>query len=193
MELANRLVTEARKAVIHKTTKSGTSLAVDWDPAGSNNMYTLAVGKLQACIDDLVAQGYYPIVRGLIWAQGERDCKDDLAPSTYYSSKLNTLIANIRTTIRDKAISYSVAVAEGAADVFPVVIVKPKIGPSLVAAYPLYADVHAAQAAVAAASPHVYLLDTADNTIYPQTDDLHFNSTGQVNIGSACFDVFDGH
>lgn len=191
--LFQHIINTGNRAVVIKRAQGGTDLLNDWEPAGTTNLYKQAYDELAQCIDDLLAIGFYPCVRLLLWAQGEADAKTGYTPATYYETKLNTLLGNVRALVASKAVTNSANVQEGLATTFPVVLVNPKIGPTKAATYPNIADVQTALANVASASEHVYLIDTSSDVDFPQVDDLHFNSIGQINISNYAAKVINEH
>lgn len=97
-----RLRPTANIAII-KHAHSGTNLFDDWNPA-KNNEDTLTQGvqygefihTVNAGLDSLRKRGYHPVIKGMLWQQGESDADKGGAASKNYGQNLKYLIGRIR-------------------------------------------------------------------------------------------------
>lgn len=97
-----RLRPTANIAII-KHAHSGTNLFNDWN-AAKNDEDTLAQGvqykefiqTVNAGLDSLRKRGYHPIIKGMLWQQGESDADKGGEVSKNYGQNLKHLISRIR-------------------------------------------------------------------------------------------------
>lgn len=97
-----RLRPTANIAII-KHAHSGTNLFNDWN-AAKNDEDTLAQGvqykefiqTVNAGLDSLRKRGYHPIIKGMLWQQGESDADKGGEVSKNYGQNLKYLISRIR-------------------------------------------------------------------------------------------------
>ena len=191
-----------RKAFIFKTAAGGTTLFNlpengsatygNWYPRslwkytpvlGSGNTdamgveYYLFVENFKSVYNNLKANGYAPVVKGLAWMQGEQD----LARASTYADLLKTFINDLRKDIN--SITGNVHDLE-----MPVVI--GKIAPTFSTynntAVPAF---NAAQQSVADSMVNVETIETSDLIIVNPdgsvngTDRYHFNTADAVTLG----------
>jgi hypothetical protein len=92
-----------------KHANGGSNLEVDWKPGADNAdtgnqgpQYIKFVSTVNAGINALIALGYEPEIRGMLWQQGEEDAKNGLNSNTSntsaddYAVNLSHFIARIR-------------------------------------------------------------------------------------------------
>lgn len=131
----------------------GTSLAVDWNPELPPNLYTTLAEKVAAA-----RQSREINVKGMLWMQGEADCRDEAKASAYAQNLTNLVLA---------------ARADFGADAMP--FVAGRVNPP----YAFTNLVRAAQ--VSCALPGYAYIDCDDLPKNP--DNLHYNTDGQVLLG----------
>jgi len=151
----------------------GSSLAVDWKAGGSSS--EINDGGSYQNFQSIVVKGINALqaahpnatlkISGMIWMQGEQDTSDQF--SAKYQTNLTNFISDIRLTYGEN---------------LPFVIGQLSINQTHLPAVPL-AAVRNAQAAVAAADPYSRLVVT--DSFGLNSDDLHFNRPGQVDLGYA--------
>ncbi|MCC7395821.1 MAG: hypothetical protein IT455_02025 [Planctomycetes bacterium] len=189
--LAERLAAglPERTLAIVKHAASGTSLHGDWRPGrgewdqqGFGAEFAQFRSVLARDLAALRAERLEPIVRGVVWVQGEADASvtapADAAAS--YGERLAGFVRRVRSSV-------------GCADL-PFVIVQ--VLPRPAADMPQRDSIRAAQAAVAAAVPFTFLVPTDDITLRAdepgntQPDDVvHFGSLGLLEIGRRAADL----
>ena len=67
---------------------------LDWNPAGTNNLYDNMVARVNQALAALPAQGYTGYVAGFFWMQGESDAIEGHGGE--YATNLTNLIASVR-------------------------------------------------------------------------------------------------
>jgi len=72
-----------RQIAIIKHAVGGTNLGADWNPGANADdashfgpQFRTFVQTVEAGLAALTAQGYTPVIRGMLWQQGERDARD---------------------------------------------------------------------------------------------------------------------
>ena len=91
-----------RQIAIIKHAVGGTDLAANWNPGVNADdttsfgpQFRIFVDTVDAGISDLIAQGYAPVVRGMLWQQGERDSRNaSYGPA--YPRNLSHFIKRVR-------------------------------------------------------------------------------------------------
>ena len=167
---------------IIKVAKGGTNLANHWDPnsslsgaQGNNGMYPEMVNYVNARLAELDAAGMPYRIKGFLWHQGRRRHESQPWP-ILYEANLAEFIGALRTGIDSDLSVYVASVYNPNATV--------EEGEA----------VRRAQRDVAAVDPLTYVvnLDTVyfDTNFNPNSenliaDNLHYNSTGQIKIGSS--------
>ncbi len=154
IELSMGRVLSNFRAWIHKQSIGNSSAAVHWLPtgtypaAGAGNLANLWIARMQSAIAQ--SNGTPAAV---VWIQGEADAADATAAANY-ETNLTALINHVRTSIPG----------------IPWVILRLNNTTTLTHK----ATVRAAEAAVAAALPNVYLVDSDDvpTTLHYGPDDL---------------------
>ena len=83
------------KIYLVKYAIGGTSLAADWNPAGTNNAYAAFKSTALAAITNLADAKLAPEVAGMLWMQGEADAAEaSFAPA--YQTNLTNFISAVR-------------------------------------------------------------------------------------------------
>lgn len=146
--------------------------------ANNGKLYERLLNVVETGIDALEKQGYTPSIKGYVWMQGEADAVSSQLSSRYESS-LKMFIEDLRSDVAEIAKDEKAALR-------PFVI--GKICPS--GAYGNYISaVRAAEDAVAAQLPYVYLVDTQDLRITNEdgtpngSDAYHFNAADMYELG----------
>ena len=167
---------------IIKVAEGGTSLDGSWDPtsplsgydSGNNRgMYPEMLSYVNARLAELTAQGIPYKLSGFLWHQGEGDMNPTMADR--YEANLREFIDSLRS--------------EFGADlqVFAASVYNPN------ATVEQGETVRAAQVSVASSTAGVYVVDLDevyyDNNLQPNSenlvsDNLHYNSLGQVRVGA---------
>ncbi|MEI6676362.1 MAG: sialate O-acetylesterase [Verrucomicrobiota bacterium] len=149
-------------ALIHYTFDSvnGTNLYYDWDPNRSGSLYHQMLNRVDDALTKLPQQrpGYSGKVAGFFWMQGEFDARDS---RTDYQTNLTALIARVRTDFGNPNL--------------PFIIGRNRAQ---------WGDGHTvreAQAAVAAAVPYTYMVNTDS---YPMSDSDHYSTEGTVTLAT---------
>lgn len=96
--LGNRLAElyPDRTIALIKHAKGSTSLASDWNPTGEGGaQWQLFVQTVQAGLQALIDEGHTPVLRGMVWQQGETDANSE-SGSEAYGSNLKQFIAAVR-------------------------------------------------------------------------------------------------
>ncbi|MEQ8762880.1 MAG: sialate O-acetylesterase [Planctomycetota bacterium] len=157
---------------ILKFSKGGTGLVHDWNPAEEGSLYHRLIGHCQAAEASLAPARVE--WAGLLWMQGEQDCKDstDASAAEAYQANLENLIARIREALDTPDL--------------PVVIgrlhdslgeTKPHVGLD----FGQYEKVRAAQVRVAEADANIEWVDTDEYPLKP--DLIHFDTQGCLRLG----------
>jgi hypothetical protein len=97
----------ARRIALIKHAHSGTNLFAQWAPGADagdqahwGQQFAILVETVNAGLAALRTQGYAPVVRGMLWQQGESDADKDDANAANYGKNLAALIARIREQFR---------------------------------------------------------------------------------------------
>lgn len=145
-----------------KRAEGGTSLAVDWDPAGSlfGQMETFCVNGLSA----LVSAGHTPTVRAMLWMQGESDANNQTRANAY-EVNLNNFISNVRSRCGDTNTRFILGrIIDNISN------------------YPYQDIVRPAQQTIGAQSKNAWI----DTDSYP-IDVVHYTAPGQALLGQAMY------
>ncbi|MEM6630148.1 MAG: discoidin domain-containing protein [Bacteroidota bacterium] len=166
---------------IIKVAEGGTSLDGSWDPTSSltsydevsnRGMYPEMISYVNAQLADLTVQGIPYKLAGFLWHQGEGDMNPTMA--TRYEANLREFIDSLRSDFGPDL------------QVFAASVYNPN------ATVEQGETVRAAQVAVASSTEGVYVVDLNeiyyDNSQQPNSenlvsDNLHYNSLGQVRVG----------
>ncbi len=91
-----------RKTAIIKHAHSGTNLYAQWNPGADANdkshwgdQFSTFVDTVEKGLQGLRDLGYEPVIRGMLWHQGENDANGG-APSENYAANLTHFIARVR-------------------------------------------------------------------------------------------------
>ena len=91
-----------RQIAIIKHAVGGTSLGADWNPGVSAGdishfgpQFTIFVETVNSGISALITQGYTPVIRGMLWQQGERDARYS-SHGPVYDRNLSHFIKRVR-------------------------------------------------------------------------------------------------
>jgi hypothetical protein len=100
---ALKLLRPAATIAIIKHAHSGTNLFNDWNPAKKDEdtlaqgaQYREFIHTVNAGLDSLRKRGYHPVIKGMLWQQGESDADKGGAVSKNYGQNLKHLIGRIR-------------------------------------------------------------------------------------------------
>ena len=101
-----------RQIAIIKHAVGGTNLGADWNPGvGTGDadhfgpQYATFVETVNDGISSLIAQGYVPVIRGMLWQQGERDARDSsFGPA--YDRNLSHFIRRVRAQFDAPSMSF---------------------------------------------------------------------------------------
>jgi len=143
----------------------GTNLYNDWDPAtgGTYAAFRTQVANGLAAIG---SGGNTTEIVGMLWTQGERDAKANRT-TAQYQADLVEFIADVRTRYGAGLPFYLSRLSS----------LQTNIAPGQLA------EIRPAQASVAAADTNTYMIDT--DTFGVKNDNLHFNASGQQDLGAA--------
>jgi hypothetical protein len=175
----------SRKLAIVKHAHSGSDLHSDWAPGASSSdrsgwgpQYIAFVATVTPALAALRARGLHPMVRAMLWQQGENDA-DSPGAANDYGKNLAAFIARVREQFD----------APGMLFVYGYVLPPPNTGPGRDAVRNGQAAVdEASGGALSVKGAHVIVTDDlsqrADDpgTPYPN-DHLHFGSQGQLELG----------
>lgn len=92
-----------RKIALIKHALSGSSLYKQWNPgnrAGEKQgpEYTLFLKTVRTALNNLKNEGYTPVIRAMVWQQGEADARDNagMEQSSKYGENLRNFILQVR-------------------------------------------------------------------------------------------------
>ena len=186
------------EVAIIKRSIGGTELAQiqgqgDWNPNSSRELYDSLIRNVNAAKADIISQGNLPHVAGLFWMQGESDAKSgSLAVDNYtppqpetanaYEANLINLIASLRTDLSSPELPVFIGEIHIGDD--PSITTDPDSDfNTSFGEWDYTPTVRAAEAAVAAADPRTFLIETQDFSL--GSDYLHFDQAGQLALGAA--------
>ncbi|MBN2316174.1 MAG: hypothetical protein JXM79_19765 [Sedimentisphaerales bacterium] len=91
-----------RRVALIKHAVGGTDIGADWNPGAHPGdtshfgpQYATFVETVNSGIASLIAQGYDPVIRGMLWQQGERDARNS-AYGPAYDRNLSHFIRRVR-------------------------------------------------------------------------------------------------
>lgn len=152
-------VVDAPIAVV-KHAKGSTSLAVDWSPDGTDNLYTQLMTRVSNARNYWRGLGYDPVVAGVVWMQGEEDARRaEMAP--VYESNLLAFVERIRLDLEAPQAPFVFGMIRGAQFAFRDLV-------------------RQAQFAVGQADIGAHLVGTDDLTTW---EELHFDTPSQLMLG----------
>lgn len=178
------------QAAIIKYTWGGTELWNRWLPPSSyeqgigeraiftriddkraGDLYCNFVYTARARLDDLRSEGFNPIIKGMVWMQGEGDATN-LTKTQYYGKNLENLINDIRSEFQT--------------DDMPFVVGEIR---SLIPSF--RDDLRAIQAAIAKEIPNVHFVSTMDLSV-GLLDWWHFDAPSMLSLGQRFASVLIG-
>ena len=164
-------VTDGRRVVLIKYSENGRGLdqdsgTEDFHPNSTGDLYNILVdGYIKPALNELIAQGLTPRIRGFCWMQGEQDSKT-VASSGEYDVNLTALISALR--------------ADVAADL-PFVIGRLSDAQIASGNFPYLSTVQQAQDQVAAATANCSIVNTDSLTTL---DGVHYDGPSVIQLGS---------
>lgn len=97
---------KARIAII-KHAHSGTNLYKQWNPGKDQNdtinqglQYKIFMSTVKSGLDSLVKRGYQPVIKGMLWQQGESDADKGEEISKSYGKNLKQFIIRVRQDLK---------------------------------------------------------------------------------------------
>jgi hypothetical protein len=166
-----------RQIAIIKHAVGGTDLGANWNP-GTNSrdmdhfgpQLMTFVETVDSGIDSLIAQGYTPVIRGMLWQQGERDARN----SSYgpaYDRNLSHFIRRVRTQFNASSMPF----------------VYGQVLPVALSGYAYRDQVRQGQFNVDEDSGQVFATDGARlvmaDDLPMNSDNLHISAAGQLELG----------
>ena len=166
-----------RQIAIIKHAVGGTDLGADWNP-GTNTgdtdhfgpQFMTFVETVDSGIESLIAQGYTPAIRGMLWQQGERDARN----SSYgpaYDRNLPRFIGRVRAQFGAASMPF----------------VYGQVLPVALSGYAYRDQVRQGQLNVDEDSGHVFATDGARlvmaDDLPMNSDNLHISAAGQLELG----------
>jgi len=147
-----------------KSYYGGTNLSNHWNPP-SGFAYTIFKDTVSAALADLTTAGDTYTITGMLWTQGESDA-NGTRTTAQYQADLNELIADVRNNYGEDLPFFISRLADTQTHV----------------SMTTKADIRLAQENVASSDANAFLIDTDGFSV---GDTLHFNTTGQVQLGTA--------
>jgi len=166
-----------RRIALIKHAVGGTDIGADWNPGaypGDTShfgpQYATFVQTVNSGIASLIAQGYDPVIRGMLWQQGERDARD-VAYGPVYGRNLSHFIRRVRAQF----------------DAPNMPFIYGQVLPVELSAYTYRDDVRQGQLDVDEDSGHVSATDGARfvpaDDLPMNSDNLHVGAAGQMELG----------
>jgi len=143
----------------------GTDLYNDWDPS-TGGTYSTFRTKVTNGLAALQSGGNTTEIVGMLWVQGERDAKANRT-TAQYEVDLVEFIADVRTRYGADLPFYLSRLSSLQTNITPGQL----------------AEIRPAQANVAAGDANATMIDT--DTFGMKSDNLHFNASGQQDLGNA--------
>jgi hypothetical protein len=173
-----------RQIAIIKHAVGGTDLGADWNPGTYSSdidrfgpQFLTFVETVDSGIDSLIAQGYTPVIKGMLWQQGERDARN----SSYgpaYGQNLSNFICRVRAQFKAPSMPF----------------VYGQVLPVALSGYAYRDQVRQGQFRVDEDSGHVFATDGArlvmTDDLPMNSDNLHISATGQLELGIRFADAF---
>jgi len=153
---------------IVKFAVSGSSLAVDWNPATAGSLYHQMRDDLAGALAALAVAGDGGQVGAVFWMQGEADAQTSETAAAY-EANVTGFIDRLRTEFFNGNLPF----------VFGRINVN--IDSSCCFSFPFKDEVRTAQANVAGAVPGTAMVDTDDLPLI--SDSVHFTAGGQLGLG----------
>jgi hypothetical protein len=166
-----------RRLAIIKHAVGATNLAVDWNPGAHPRdnshfgpQFATFVDTVDAGLASLIAQGYTPVIRGMLWHQGERDSRDS-SQGPVYGRNLAHFIRRVRGQFHAPSMPFIYA----------------QVLPSALAGYDYRDQVREGQLQVDQDSGHRWATDGArlvpGDDLPMNSDNLHISAAGQIELG----------
>ncbi|MCP5535968.1 MAG: sulfatase-like hydrolase/transferase [Akkermansiaceae bacterium] len=191
---------QGTQVALIKHAAGGTSLISNWKPGADasdtgnwGNQFSTFVSTVNNAIAALEADGYAPVIRGMVWQQGERDATS-VSDSNAYGTNLSHFIGRIREQFSSHASPDGIRFVAG--QVLPYA----PAGGQVVTDYPGYLTVRQAildadensGAALSVANTASIPTNSTDHPTHEQeidgyrdTDEVHLNAEAQINLGRA--------
>lgn len=171
---------KSRIAII-KHAWSGTNLHTQWNPATPGKQYKIFIETVTAGMQALEQRGDNAVIRGMLWQQGEADCKT-LETAQAYGENLVELIRSIRRDVQAPEMWFAYG------HVFPAADYSRNNSPKAIlrqqqnqvaedSGHPL-----ATAGAVVVKTDKLNLRRDDPDTPYPN-DVVHFGTTGTLQLG----------
>ena len=161
----------AESFALIKRAKGGTNMKTDWNPEVEDNVYSDFRATVAEGLAAMESAGYSPRIVGMLWTQGERDAKINRS-TAQYEADLNRFIADIRVRYGEN---------------LPFFISRLSLKQTSISAGQLQ-NIRTAQENVAESDAHTKPIDTDEFSV--KSDNLHFDSAGQLALGQAFADSF---
>ena len=166
-----------RQIAIIKHAVGGTDLGANWNPGTNSNdsdhfgpQFMTFVETVDSGIDSLIAEGYTPVIKGMLWQQGERDARN----SSYgpaYDRNLSHFIGRVRAQFNAPNMPF----------------VYGQVLPVALSGYAYRDQVRQGQFNVDEDSGHVFATDGARlvmaDDLPMNSDNLHVSAAGQFELG----------
>jgi cysteine-rich repeat protein len=153
---------------IVKFAVSGSSLAVDWNPATAGSLYHQMRDDVAGALAALAAMGDSGQLAGVFWMQGEADAQTGAAAAAY-EANLTSFIGQLRSDFASSGLPFVLG------------RINVNIDTSCCFSFPFKNEVRTAQANVAGAVSRTAMVDTDDLPLIGDT--LHFAAPGQLALG----------
>jgi lysophospholipase L1-like esterase len=175
----------AQIAVI-KHAHSGTNLYSEWSPGANNSdsvhfgaQYKEFLKTVNAGLDSLKKRGYFPIIKGMLWQQGEAEAYSPDSISVQYGLLLKHFIGKVREQFSVLQMAF----------VYGYICPPPLTSPGIKTVRQAQHDIDQGSG-MALAVPGAFVIPTDDlshrskdrNTPYPN-DELHFGTDGTWLLG----------
>lgn len=150
---------------------NATSLDWHWDPERAGSLYSELIGVIETAMDRLAADGHTGRLTAVFWLQGEADAWSSASVAERYEANLAGFIEHLRVDLVSADLPFIFGRLHRNVWKSPYGITPANL-----------ATIRAAQEAVAAAVPHVCLVDTDNLTLI--ADSVHFDASGELMIGA---------
>ena len=166
-----------RRIALIKHAVGGTNIAEDWNPGAHPGdtshfgpQFATFVQTVNSGIASLISQGYVPVIRGMLWQQGERDARfESFGPP--YGRNLSHFIRRVRAQFNAPNMPF----------------IYGQVLPVALAGYTYRDDVRQGQMDVDENSSHVSATDGARfvpaDDLPMNSDNLHVGAAGQIELG----------
>lgn len=167
-----------RRIALIKHAVGGTDLGADWNPGaypGDTSHFgpqlATFVQTVNSGLASLIAQGYTPVIQGMLWQQGERDARNS-AYGPEYDRNLSHFIRRMRAQFDAPNMPF----------IYGQVLPVPLVG------YDYRDDVRQGQLDVDEDSGHLSATDGARfvpaDDLPMNSDNLHVSAAGQIELGT---------